>query len=114
MSATTTMDKVVAPTGLLARLAGFITRNKYGYLFLMPWLIGLVIWEVVPIFASLGLSFTNYDLAKADWVGLDNYIRMFTADQRYLKALTVTFRYVMIGVPLAVAHGLDAGIRAAP
>jgi multiple sugar transport system permease protein len=82
--------------------------NKAGYLFLLPWLIGLVLIVAGPMFASLYLSFTNYSLIQApEWVGLENYARMFN-DPRLHKSLAVTFIYVIVGVPaqLIVALGI--------
>src|SRR5918997_201311 len=59
-----------------AREAG--RDNKAGYLFLLPWLIGLVVITIGPMLASLYLSFTNYSLIQAPkWVGFANYARMF-------------------------------------
>ena len=53
--------------------------NKAGYLFLLPWLIGLVVITIGPMLASLYLSFTDYSLIQAPkWIGLDNYIRMLS------------------------------------
>jgi multiple sugar transport system permease protein len=91
--------------------------NKAGYLFLLPWLIGLVVIVAGQMFASLYLSFTNYSLIQApEWVGLDNYARMLD-DPRLHKSITVTFIYVIVGVPLqlivalAVAMLLNEGMR---
>ena len=54
-----------------------------GYLFLAPWFIGLFAITLGPMIASLYLSFTDYSLlSEAHWVGLDNYDKMFTADDR--------------------------------
>jgi len=78
----------------------FWHKNKYAYLFLSPWLIGLLIWQAFPTVWSLYLSFTDYDLARANWVGPSNYTTMFTDDRRYMRSLSVTFRYVFLGVPL--------------
>ncbi len=51
--------------------------NKAAYLFLLPWLIGLVVITLGPLLASLYLSFTNYNLIQApEWTGLENYARM--------------------------------------
>src|SRR6476646_11301782 len=67
--------------------------NKAAYLFLLPWLTGLVVITVGPMIASLYLSFTNYSLIQAPkWIGLDNYARMFT-DERLHNSLRVTFTY---------------------
>ena len=91
--------------------------NKAGYLFLLPWLIGLVLIIGGPMIASLYLSFTNYSLIQApEWVGLDNYVRMFD-DPRLHKSLAVTFTYVFVGVPfqlivaLAIAMLLNEGMK---
>ena len=91
-------------SGSQAKEAG--RDNKAGYLFLLPWLIGLVVIDVGPMLASLYLSFTNYSLIQApEWVGLENYIRMLD-DPRLHKSLSVTFIYVIVGVPLQLAVAL--------
>jgi multiple sugar transport system permease protein len=88
---------------------GSQTRKQHwvAYLFLLPWLVGLLVFTVGPMLASLFYSFTSYDLLSApQWVGLDNYVRMFTQDERYLTALRVTFIYVFVSVPLKLAFSL--------
>ena len=94
--------------------------NKAGYLFLLPWLIGLVLIIGGPMIASLYLSFTDYSLIQApSWVGLENYARMFS-DPRLHKSLVVTFTYVFVGVPLqliaalAIAMLLNEGMKGLP
>ncbi len=82
-------------------------KNRYAYLFLLPWLIGLCVFTVYPVFSSLQLSFTNHDLFRPPaWVGLSNYVDMFTDNKRFAKALSVTFRYVLMGVPLQLSTAL--------
>jgi multiple sugar transport system permease protein len=100
------------------RLSRAARRNLVGYTFLLPWLIGFLVFSVVPILASLYLSFTKYDLLTPPiWNGLRNYIVMFTMDPRFLQALKVTFVYVSVSVPLqlalalAIAMVLNRGIR---
>lgn len=94
--------------------------NKAAYIFLLPWLIGLVFITVGPMMASLYLSFTDYNLLQApNWTGLDNFARMLR-DTRLHNSLGVTFTYVLIGVPvqlavaLFIAMVLDKGIRGLP
>ncbi|MBA8794134.1 multiple sugar transport system permease protein [Friedmanniella endophytica] len=91
--------------------------NKAGYLFLAPWLVGLLVITVGPMLASLYLSFTDYSLIQAPrWAGLDNYARMLE-DPRLHQSLKVTFVYVFVSVPLqlllalAIAVLLDRGMR---
>jgi len=91
--------------------------NKAGYLFLLPWLVGLVVITIGPMLASLYLSFTNYSLIQApEWSGLDNYLRMLQ-DARLHNSIKVTFIYVVVSVPLqlglalGIAVLLDKGMR---
>jgi multiple sugar transport system permease protein len=94
--------------------------NKAGYLFLLPWLIGLFVITIGPLLASLYLSFTEYSLIESPtWIGLDNYIRMLD-DARLHQSLQVTFTYVIVSVPLqlalalGVAMLLNQGMRGLP
>ena len=84
--------------------------NKAGYLFLLPWLIGLVVITIGPMIASLYLSFTNYSLIQAPrWIGFDNYARMLT-DERLHNSLVVTFLYVFVSTPLQLAMALGIAL----
>ncbi len=84
--------------------------NKAGYLFLLPWLIGLVVITIGPMVASLYLSFTNYNLIQApEWVGLENYARMIQ-DTRLHNSLKVTFIYVFVSTPLQLALALGIAL----
>ncbi|ADB31181.1 binding-protein-dependent transport systems inner membrane component [Kribbella flavida DSM 17836] len=81
-----------------------------GYLFLTPWLIGLVAITLGPILASLYLAFTDYSLLKPpEWIGLANFEEMLT-DRRLHKSLLVTFQYVFISVPLQLLMALGLAI----
>jgi multiple sugar transport system permease protein len=91
--------------------------NLAAYLFLTPWLLGLLLITVGPMLASLYLSFTDYNLIQApQWIGLDNFARMLS-DQRLHNSLRVTFTYVLVSVPLQLALALllavvlDRGVR---
>ncbi|WP_026370590.1 carbohydrate ABC transporter permease [Kallotenue papyrolyticum] len=92
------------------------SSNLAGYLFISPWLIGFFGFTLIPIVASLYLSFTNYDIfTPPRWIGLDNYRTMFFEDPRYWKSVGATFYYVFTAVPLrlvfalAIAMLLNAG-----
>jgi multiple sugar transport system permease protein len=92
--------------------------DRAAYLFLAPWLVGFFFLTLGPTLASLYLSFTKFDLLQApQWTGLANYAHMLTEDQRFRNALSVTFWYVALSVPLelafalAVAMVLDKGLR---
>ena len=84
-----------------------IKENLTGYAFISPFIIGFLAFTLIPIIASLYLSFTNYNLfAAPQWIGLENYKKMFTADPRYWQSLKVTLIYVLAGVPLRLAFAL--------
>ncbi|MFB3160233.1 sugar ABC transporter permease [Neobacillus sp. 179-C4.2 HS] len=97
-------DITITPVSKRSRI---IKENLTGYAFISPFIIGFLAFTFIPILASLYLSFTNYNLfASPTWIGLDNYIQMFTADPRYWKSLKVTLIYVLGGVPLRLAFAL--------
>ncbi|KIL38192.1 ABC transporter permease [Gordoniibacillus kamchatkensis] len=82
-------------------------RDFVGYAYISPWLLGFVLFVIGPMAASLYLSFTDYNmLSEPHWIGLRNYITMFTDDPRYWTALKVTFKFVVISVPLKLAFAL--------
>jgi multiple sugar transport system permease protein len=77
------------------------------YVFLLPWLIGFFVLTLGPLLASLYFSFTDFDLlTPPQWIGLDNFVEMFTQDRRFKAALFVTFRYVVFSVPLSLVFAL--------
>ncbi len=74
------------------------------YAFISPWLIGFIVLTAGPVLASFVLSFTKWDMASAPvFVGLGNYVALFTVDKLFGKSLLVTFIWVVIGVPLRLA-----------
>lgn len=110
--------RLTASPTLRDRLARSWRRNRAGYLFLLPWLIGFFGLTLGPTIASLYLSFTDYDLlTPARWTGLKNYEYAFFQDRRLGHALTVTLTYVLWSIPLkltvalALAMALDRSVR---
>lgn len=84
--------------------------NKAGYLFLAPWLVGLLVITIGPMMASLYLSFTDYSLIQPPkWAGLSNYVKML-GDTRLHSSLKVTFIYVFVSVPLQLALALGIAL----
>jgi multiple sugar transport system permease protein len=92
-------------------------EGRAAYLFLLPWMIGMVTLTVGPMLVSLYLSFTDYNLLQVpEWIGFDNFTRMFD-DSRLHNSFGVTFRFVFVSVPLQLiaalllAVVLDRGLR---
>jgi multiple sugar transport system permease protein len=81
---------------------------KYGYLFISPWLLGFLMFVIIPIIASLYLSFTNYELFKpgTSWIGFKNYIELLTQDRLFWLSLYNTVYYTVFSVPLGIGVAL--------
>ena len=78
-----------------------------GYALITPWLLGLLIFAAYPILFSLVLSFTRYSvLQPPEFVGLENYRRIFTADPNFRVAMKVTFAFAALSVPLGMVASL--------
>ncbi len=99
------------PTAL-ARLVGVKTHYQtrqalWGYLFAVPWVLGLLVFWGGPILASMYFGFTNYEvIGTPRWVGLANYVRAFTSDDLFWSSLGRTFTFAGIYVPLAIGGAL--------
>ncbi len=77
------------------------------YLLISPWLLGLLLFVLGPMIASLFISFTRWDLlSPARFVGLQNYQKMLTRDPLFWQSLKVTAIYTVVYVPLELAGGL--------
>jgi multiple sugar transport system permease protein len=86
-------------------------ENRAAYIFLIPWLLGLFGITLLPMIASLYLSFTDYGILNTpQWKGLDNYVKLFTADRRFIKSIWVTLTYVGWSVPLILAFSLAIAV----
>lgn len=92
-----------------------------GYVFITPFIIGLVVFTAIPFFTSLYRAFTEYNiLTPAKWIGLANFKKMFFADKLFWKSFWVTFKFALIQVPvkllvsLGVALILSRNSRAIP
>ena len=77
-----------------------------GLLFISPWLIGVIGFTLIPLLLAFGISLTDYNfLTEPKFVGLENYITMFTKDPLIWKSLGITLLYAVISVPLQLAFG---------
>lgn len=84
-----------------------IKDNAIGYLFIGPWLLGFLAFTAIPFIASFILSFTEYNMLSSPvFVGLNNYIKLFTQDKLFVTSLVVTFKFVFISIPLRLIFAL--------
>ena len=74
-----------------------------GLLFISPWLIGFLLFTIYPLVSSLYYGFTRYDLLNPPvFLGLGNYIDIFTEDPHFGKVVYNTLYYVGLSAPLGV------------
>jgi oligogalacturonide transport system permease protein len=86
----------------------FIKRkNNQGYLYLVPWIIGFLVFQLYPLSMSFFYSFTNFSIGKrVILVGVQNYVEAFTKDTEMHNSLKVTFKYVFMAVPMKLTFAL--------
>ncbi|WP_077037562.1 carbohydrate ABC transporter permease [Pelomonas sp. KK5] len=82
-------------------------NKKLGFLFVLPFVLGVLLFKLFPFVASLALSFTQYDLIDPpEFTGLANYQELLTADPLFRKSLGVTLLFAVLAVPLRVGFAL--------
>ena len=100
------MKKDNVPAGARTPFQKWLDKYQ-GILYLIPWIIGFVVFKAVPFGQSLYYSFTdmNFFSTTTNWVGFQNYITAFTTP-KITKALIITFKYAFITVPLKLIFAL--------
>jgi multiple sugar transport system permease protein len=96
--------------GLKREKMGALARReaRWGLLFLSPWIIGFLVFYLIPMGASLVFSFTSFNLEhpdKTQFIGLVNYARLFN-DPQVRKSLLITTRFMLMAAPIGVAWPL--------
>ena len=92
----------MATKGLMAR-----KEQRAAYLFLSPWLFGLAAFWLIPLVASLLLSFSEWNIITSPhWLGLENYREMLFDDRTFWLSIRVTLKYMVLSVPLYLVCGL--------
>ncbi len=82
-------------------------RSHWGLLFISPWLIGFLVFQLYPLVSSFVYSFTDFSILKRPvFVGFKNYIQMFTQDQHFWGSLKATLIYALICVPSKLIFAL--------
>lgn len=82
-------------------------ENTVGYIFAFPFIFGFICFSLVPILTSFYYAFTDFSLGtkQATFIGAKNFEQLFQ-DEVFLKSLVVTFRYVILSVPLKLSFAL--------
>ena len=86
----------------LDRSRAKVQETITAYLFVLPWIIGFLIFIGGPIVASFVLSFFKWKvIAPPEFRGFTNYVAMFSGDDLFRKSLGITFRFVIYSVSLS-------------
>jgi multiple sugar transport system permease protein len=106
-----TLEKVKLKKSRGVKLSNLAKKEeKSAYRFLLPWLAGLLLFLLIPILGSVGLSFTQWNLMNPpEWVGGSNYTHL-VSDHNYLNSIRVTLKYLILAVPLYMVAGLGLSL----
>ena len=96
------MDKLSAYNkNKFSNLFKEIKKNKISYMLIAPYCLLFILFYLVPVCMSIGLSFTYFNILEpARFVGWKNYIDLFFADEVFLKAVKNTFLFAIITGPI--------------
>ncbi|SFU95566.1 carbohydrate ABC transporter permease [Butyrivibrio sp. INlla21] len=87
------------------------SRDNQAYLYLLPWIVGMLVLQIYPFITSFYYSLTEYNaLTDPKFVGMANYIRLFTRDKEFFKSLTATVTYAVLTVPFKIIMSLFIAI----
>ena len=90
----------------------FVFRKewKWAYVFIAPMVLGTLIFGIIPIFFSIGLSLTNWDgLGEITFTGLDNFKKIFTDDKlQYEIRNTLVYTFTTVPITLFISLGVSS------
>lgn len=84
-----------------------------GYLFILPWIVGVLLFFILPFFQSVQLSFskiTKISGFEMEWIGIDNYAKAFVWDIRFVPLLITAITDTIINTPLTLIFSLFIAI----
>jgi multiple sugar transport system permease protein len=84
--------------------------STWGFLFVLPWVLGFLIFTVEPMGASLWISQNIYDLHMMKYVGAENYRRLIFQDDIFWKSVRATLTYAAVSVPLGMLLSLALAV----
>ena len=95
------------------RLSPLARREaRWAYIFLLPWIVGFLLWTAVPMVATFAFTLTNVTLTQDQplrFVGLDNYASLIHDPQMW-ESLGVTLRFALISLPIGVLTPLAVAL----
>ncbi|MFZ4507405.1 MAG: extracellular solute-binding protein [Fimbriimonas sp.] len=86
-------------------------ENRTAYIFIAPWILGILFFTLGPMILSLLMSFADWDIIRAArWRGVGNYVEAFSIDPTFWISLRVTIIYTLIAVPIGIISSLSLAL----
>ncbi len=85
---------------------------RWGLFFISPWLIGFILFYVLPMIVSFGFSLFNFTLSNpeaASFIGLENWRRMLS-DPETWQAMWITFRFAIVSFPIGMGLAFSLAV----
>ena len=82
-----------------------LRKEKWGYLFLLPWFCFFIIFTVYPFLYGFKVSFYDYTISRLVFVGVSNYVQAF-GSAPFWRSVCATFEYAVIILPVTVLVSL--------
>lgn len=86
-----------------------MNKEYEGYIYILPWLIGTILFFCYPVYKTVMISLgriTTYTGLVTEWIGLDNYKRIFTKDVTFLPNFVTVIKDTFINIPLILTFAL--------
>jgi multiple sugar transport system permease protein len=112
MTATIEELEPTRPPGRTLTLNAPVREALWGFVFVAPWLIGLLLFTAGPMLASLAMSVTDFNLVKPEatrFVGIDNYVRL-ASDPTIRQSLIATIKFALIAIPITMGASLGFAV----
>ncbi|NLN50749.1 MAG: sugar ABC transporter permease [Acholeplasmataceae bacterium] len=86
-------------------------KERVGFYFVLPWLIGFIIFTALPIIAAVFISLTDWNIVgtEINFVGLENYKQIFNSEE-FFHSLWITVRFAILAIPLTIATSFTISI----
>jgi multiple sugar transport system permease protein len=109
MTATTASDRVSKGKERKKTSSLLRYRQKWGLIFISPWIIGFLLFYFLPMIASFGFSLFNFNLAIPDevrFIGFANWRRALLEDSQVMASFGRTFKFAAISLPATMIFSL--------
>lgn len=96
--------KKIAPVGLVEK------QSRWGWVFIAPWLVGFIYFFLIPLIRAMGYTFSTMEISSGGlsltFVGFDNYVKAFTVDPDFTRAIVESTLNIVYQVPIIVFFSL--------